>query len=108
MALRPPSRHASSDLLGGAPAGALSPIDHELVGEMAASLGRAGARVETSLKRLAEAESGTQQRAMLLKEAADAVYAYLIQREVCGLRRHDDVVRDYRIPREVVARLGAS
>ena len=41
------------------------------------------------------------------KDAADAVYAFFIQRELCGLRRHDAVIRDLRIPREVLVRLGA-
>jgi hypothetical protein len=39
--------------------------------------------------------------------AAQAVYAYFIQRELCGLRRHRDVIREYAIPDEVLARLGA-
>lgn len=39
--------------------------------------------------------------------AADAVHAYFIQREFCGLRRHDGVIREYGIPREVLVRLGA-
>ena len=43
-------------------------------------------------------------RAALVKAA---VYAYFIQRELCGLRRHDEIIRDYAIPREVLVRLGA-
>ena len=43
----------------------------------------------------------------LLKRAAEAVYAYFIQRELCGMRRHQDVIREYRIPNEVLVRLGA-
>ena len=44
----------------------------------------------------------------LLTAFCSAVYAYFIQRELCGLRRHHDVIREYRIPAEVLVRLGAS
>ena len=37
----------------------------------------------------------------------EAVYAYFIQREVCGFRRHDEIIREFAIPQEVLARLGA-
>ena len=47
------------------------------------------------------------ERTVLLKEAAEAVYAYFIQREICGMRRHQDVIREYAIPNEVLVRLGA-
>ena len=40
--------------------------------------------------------------------AARAVHHYFIQRELSGLRRHDDAIRDLAIPREVLVRLGAS
>lgn len=81
-------------------------LDHEIAGEMAASLGRAGERVASTLAALADAGEGAD-RNSALRAAADAVYAYFIQRELCGLRRHDDAIREYAIPREVLARLGA-
>ena len=43
-----------------------------------------------------------------LKAAAVAVHHYFIQRELMGMRRHDGVIREYGIPRAVLARLGAS
>jgi len=82
-------------------------LDYELAGEMAASLGNAGQRAEESLAKLAAHQGGEAERRALLREAADAVYAYFIQRELCGLKRHDDVVRQLAIPRAVLARLGA-
>lgn len=82
-------------------------LDHELAQEMATALGHAGRQAEASLRRLAAHEGGQAERANLLHEAADAVYAYFIQRELCGFRRHDDVVRQLSIPRAVLARLGA-
>ncbi|WP_011581501.1 MULTISPECIES: DUF6665 family protein [Chelativorans] len=82
-------------------------LDYELAGEMAVSLGNAGKRAEESLARLAAHAGGEAERRDLLREAADAVYAYFIQRELCGLKRHDDIVRQMAIPRAVLARLGA-
>ncbi|WEX07911.1 DUF6665 family protein [Chelativorans sp. AA-79] len=100
--LRPPgSRDARLPQTG------VSTLDYELAGEMAASLGAAGQRAEECLARLAAHEGGEAERKDLLRAAADAVYAYFIQRELCGLKRHDDVVRQLAIPRSVLARLGA-
>ena len=39
-------------------------------------------------------------------DAADLVWAFMIQRELCGLRNWEAVVRDYGIPREVLNRVG--
>ncbi len=109
LSLRPPSRYTTSALSGtGGQGGAVNPLDHEIAAEKAASLGRAGERVQRILRQLAETEQDAPARGVLLKDAAEAVYAYFIQRELCGLRRHHDVIREYRIPREVLARLGAS
>jgi hypothetical protein len=82
-------------------------LDYELMAEKAASLGRAGYYAEQYLGRLRDYEGDAEDRAVLLKKTADAVYAWFIQRELCGLRRHDSVIREYAIPREVLVRLGA-
>lgn len=110
MSVRPPSRYPASALSGGGGqvGDAANPLDHEIAAEKAASLGRAGDRVKRALRQLAEAEQASPTRNALLKAAAEAVYAYFIQRELCGLRRHHDAIREYQIPREVLARLGAS
>ncbi|MEP9396597.1 DUF6665 family protein [Mesorhizobium sp. KR2-14] len=102
MALRPPKRLSTA--LDSGP----SVLDAELLAEMAVSLGRAGRRAEQALTRLREHKGDAGARARLLKAAAESVQAYFIQRELCGLRRHDDAIRDYAIPREVLVRLGAS
>ena len=86
---------------------ALDLLGHEILAEKAAALGRTGQRVEETLKKLRENRE-QDQRARLLKEAAAAVHAYFIQRELCGLRRHESVIREYDIPRAVLVRLGAS
>ncbi|WP_274426545.1 DUF6665 family protein [Chelativorans sp. YIM 93263] len=104
--LRPPAKSGSS----AAPHTGVAELDYELAGEMAGALGRAGRRAEVSLARLAACDdvaSERERRKELLQEAAEAVHAYFIQRELCGLRRHDDVIRGLAIPRAVLARLGA-
>lgn len=109
MSLRPPSQYSASALAGGATgAGLFAPLDHEIAAEKASSLGRAGEKVEKALALLRALEADAPERPARLKAAADAVYAYFIQRELCGLRRHHDAIRDYGIPREVLVRLGAS
>jgi hypothetical protein len=86
---------------------ALDALTHEIAQEQASSLGRAGRRVEEALGRLAAHDGMGSERRALIQDAADAVYAYFIQREIIGLRRHQDVIREYAIPPAVLARLGA-
>ena len=102
MALGPPKRLSTAQDSGP------NVLDIELLAEMAVSLGRAGRRAEEAVARLREHKGDAKERARLLKAAAESVQAYFIQRELCGLRRHDDAIRDYAIPREVLVRLGAS
>ena len=85
-----------------------SVLDHEIAGEKAASLGRAGGAVEHALARLADPEIvAAEGREALLKVAADAVWSFFVQREVMGLRDQAPAIRHYNIPRAVLARLGA-
>ena len=81
-------------------------LSYELMEEQAHSLGRAGRKVETALAALADHQGG-EGRGALLKTAADAVWGFLVQREVMGLRDRNAVIAQYGIPREVLARLGA-
>lgn len=82
-------------------------LGHEILAEKAAALGRAGANAERTVRALLEFEGDVETRKALLKQAAAAVYAYFVQRELCGLRRHDEIICELAIPREVLARLGA-
>jgi len=78
----------------------------ELLEEQAGSLGRAGRKVEAALAELA-AHPGGEGRAAVLKATADAVWGFLVQREIIGLRDRAAVIEQYDIPREVLVRLGA-
>ncbi len=78
---------------------------HELVGERAAALGRAGKAVEMALAGLRDGDPAD--REALLKAAAGAVWTFFVQREACGFRDQKGVIAHYAIPKAVLARLGA-
>jgi hypothetical protein len=84
-------------------------LRYELLEEQAAALGRTGRKAEAALAALKahDEAGGGDGRTELLKAAADAVWCFLVQREVMGLRDRAAIVRDYDIPKEVMARLGA-
>jgi hypothetical protein len=84
-------------------------LDYELVAEKAESLGRAGARVEASLIELRRFDAGQcpeADRATLVKTAAQAVWGFFVQRELCGMTDPEPAIEFYAIPREVLVRLG--
>lgn len=110
MTLRPP--RLSAGRTGPQPIDAL---DYEIAQEQASALGRLGRRLEATLKALADfdaatpapAESARAERIALVDAASDSLWQFLVQREACGLRDSARVMRDYRVPAEVQARLGA-
>ena len=86
-------------------------LDYEIQEERANALGSAGRKVETALEALRafDAQAGApDERLVLVKAAAKAVWHYFIQREACGIRNQRPAIEHYGIPREVLARLGAS
>jgi hypothetical protein len=105
MTVRPPQALAPSSTRDTG----LNILEYELMSERADALGRHGLKVEKALGRLAErlsAGCGDEERENLLNDAADKVWAFFIQREMCGLRSQKDAIRRYAIPPEVIARLG--
>ena len=82
-------------------------LQHELLAERAAALGRGELRVKAALKDLHAHDGDPELREALLREAADAVWCFFIQREICGLRDQSAVIAEHAIPREVLSRLGA-
>ena len=89
----------------------LNPLDVEIAAEKASSLGHHGRLVEQALAALSrfDAEPGgdSEARRDLVARAAREVWAFFVQRELCGMRDHRDAIQLYGIPREVLARLGA-
>lgn len=84
--------------------------EREIAAEKAASLGRAGRRLERALRALAEHDSGSPAepsgREELVEEAGEALFFYLVQREACGLRDSASVLAELAVPAEVQWRMG--
>ena len=111
MSLRPPKSLTGSHK----PETGWSVLDYELAQQKAQTLGNLGQQVEQALTKLrafdaqvGSSEEDQSRRACLLDEAADRAWTFMIQRELCGLRHWEVVVRDYGIPREVLNRMGRS
>ncbi|ACP27311.1 hypothetical protein NGR_c35890 [Sinorhizobium fredii NGR234] len=104
MTFRPPQSLSRFDTGSG-----VNVLEYELMAERADALGRHGLKVEKAIAALNgfdRERNRPEERQRLLDDAADAVWAFLIQREICGLRDSRDAVRRYGIPNEVMARLG--
>jgi hypothetical protein len=105
MPLRPPHSFKQSI----STEGGFNVLEYELLSERASSLGRNGLKAEEALAKL-RAWNGdrqtTDQRDELLNAAADAVWGFFIQREICGLRNGREVIQRYAIPGEVLAKVG--
>jgi hypothetical protein len=89
-------------------ADALGRTELELKSEMAASLGRIARTLETLILQLNEIRSckniheEKRLRYLELHEQAKLYYWYLIvQRESIGIRNHDSLKQDYRIPDKI-------
>jgi len=107
-----PGRNRKS-IFDNSPAAAL---DYEIAQEKAAALGRLGRRLESALLALAQfdqvhamtGEADARQRRVLVADAGQALWHFVVQRESCGLRDSRQVMRDYRVPSEVQYRMGIS
>ncbi|HTV27829.1 MAG TPA: DUF6665 family protein [Xanthobacteraceae bacterium] len=102
MTLRPPGASSTS--------AHVVALDYEIAQEQASALGRLGRALEAALTALsshdADHPEGDSARARLLQDASDALWCFMVQREACGLRDPRPVIRDYRVPAEVYARMG--
>jgi hypothetical protein len=78
----------------------------ELLAEQAAALGRLGRDLEKALAALAKADAQASDGA-LVRAAAQAAWAFFVQREACGLHDHDLPIAHYAIPPKVLAQVGA-
>ncbi|MGV3650179.1 MAG: DUF6665 family protein [Devosia sp.] len=79
-------------------------IESEIMAERASSMGAAEAKVKKTVAALAAASET--ERPGALAASRDAVWAYFVQRELCGFRRHADVIRELGIPDAVLLGLG--
>ena len=85
-------------------------LEYEIAEERVSALGRLGRRLEAALAALAACpRTTTSDRniyADLIEQAGYALWLFVVQREACGLNRIDHVIKVYRVPDEVVARMG--
>jgi hypothetical protein len=89
-------------------------LDYEIAQEKASALGRLGRALEAALAALAafdmtqgEGNADCDARSALVARASSALWYFVVQREACGMRDYAQVVRNYRVPPEVQARMGA-
>ena len=104
MAFRPPTNSLGKATLSN---GQEMLID-EIVAEQASALGHQGRKVEKLLAALRAAEEAGDAEACadLTRRAAREVWAFFVQREMCGMRNHKSVIKEMQIPRAVLLRLG--
>ena len=87
-------------------------LDYELAQEMASALGRLGRVLEKSLQALADFDTNSgaapspEARRGLVAAAGKALWEFTVQREACGLRDTRQIIRDYRVPADVLSRTG--
>lgn len=84
-------------------------LEYGLMSERANSLGRHGLKVEAALAALkawAVERQSAEERERLLNEASDAVWAFFVQRESCGLRNNRDAIQRYRHPKRGARQTG--
>jgi hypothetical protein len=112
MTLRPPRMNSSKVRE--------SALGYEIAQEQAAALGRLGRALEAALAALSEhdgrhvhsadlpyqaLEGAARER--LVRDASNALWCFVVQREAVGLRDQRAIMREYRVPIEVQNRMGA-
>jgi hypothetical protein len=113
MSLKPPQILAPRSLLRAEPV--VNTLAAEFFEEKAATLGRLARAFESALAawRAMEEEAAAglcpseRRRRRLLDEAADALWHFVVQREACGLKNTEAVLREYRVPAALRLRMGA-
>src|SRR5215213_1031108 len=110
MTVRPPRALAPKNIW----TGNSTALDYDIAQEKASTLGRLGRALEGALAALRDFDShlhdpaeAQQGRRALVAAASRALWHFVVQREALGLRDSRQVMRDYRVPREVQSRMGA-
>ncbi|NRG17687.1 hypothetical protein HPQ64_08300 [Rhizobiales bacterium] len=114
MSVRPPRQFTASEKDPLAKA-----LEQEVMSEKADTLARLMTKLEKALARLAAHEERIAQaqaanaeppdparRQRLIAEAGEALWHVIIQRELCGLHRHDGLMREMSVPKRVRLSMG--
>ena len=88
-----------------------NPLDVPLAGEASAALAHGGRRLRKALDALhgfdeANTHASNTERTALLAEAGDALWCYVVHREILGLMDVDYILREYRVPEDVRKAMG--
>lgn len=87
--------------------GGLDAVQFEIVQEKAGTLARLGERLGSALAELAAFDAADlERRDELVDRAAEALWYYVVTREVVGLRGTESVLEELGVPREVQLRMG--
>lgn len=89
---------------------AFNPLREEILQEQASALAHTTRRLERALGRLSALDEAapTSEREACLDAAGEAVWSFVVQREACGLRNTEAVLRHYQVPPEVRLRMGVA
>lgn|GEM_PF-831579 len=99
-------------ILQGRPGSGVDVLEYELFQEKASTLARMGGKLKSALDALAaydaahEPRTDDTERAELVATAGEMLWYYVVQREVCGLRDTDAVLRHLGVPKEVRLKMG--
>lgn len=85
-----------------------STLEHELLAEKAHNLGLAAKKLSVALEVLDNFTDADASRIVAVQAAADAAQAYFIQRELMGMSDHSHPIEHYKIPRDVLVRIGTN
>ncbi|MBV9772435.1 MAG: hypothetical protein JO040_00700 [Gemmatimonadetes bacterium] len=95
--------------------GGVEALHYEVAQEKAYALARMSGRLQEALRALEAFDTAhagplelglALERKELVAAAGEALWFYVVQREVCGLRDNEAVLRELRVPREVRLRMG--
>lgn len=86
-------------------------VEAEILQEKAATLSRIGGRLQEALGALRDFDLAPEprdpaRRERLVSAAGEALWYYVVQREVCGLRDTEGLLDELAVPREVRLRMG--
>jgi hypothetical protein len=93
-------------------------LEYEILQEQATTIGRLARELQDALaaldtfdkrasSRKIAADRRERQRARLVDDAAYALWHFVVQRECSGFRATEQVLKDYAVPAEVRAKMGA-
>ena len=84
-------------------------LKFELLEEIDAAVGHTERDVERALRALRDQDpEDRDERRRLLDAAVEAVWRLIVQHEACDCSDHRELIARYRIPAEVMARIGSA